>query len=202
MTARSCAPWRCASPAASATDLGLRLLRPDAARTRWLVASPDPATAALVLRRRLAPYGVEVTSTAEAIAALGAVRTAYLDAFLALGGVGLGFAVLGMAALVLRSAEERRWEVALLSALGLARRRWAVLLAGEHILLLVVGMALGSAAALLVSLSALTAPGATMAWSAVGLVLGGVLLLGVLLALLAGCWGARHQPARTLAAER
>lgn len=180
----------------------LRLLRPDAARTRWLVASPDPAAAALVLRRRLAPYGVEVTPTASAIAAVGAVRTAYLDAFLALGGVGLGFAVLGVAALVLRSAEERRWEGALLGALGLARQRWAILLAGEQALLLAVGMALGTAAALAASLPALTAPGAAVAWPAVVLVLGGVLLLGALLALLAGWWGARRAPARTLAAER
>lgn len=180
----------------------LRQLRPDAARTRWLVSSPDPAAAALVLRRRLAPYGVEVTSTASAIAAVGAVRTAYLDAFLALGGVGLGFAVLGVAALVLRSAEERRWEGALLTALGLARRRWAILLAGEQALLLVTGMALGSTVALLASLPALTAPGAAVAWPAVTLVLGGVLLLGALLALLAGWWGARRTPARTLAAER
>lgn len=180
----------------------LRQLRPDAARTRWLVASPDPAAAALALRRRLAPYGVEVTTTASAIAAVGAVRTAYLDAFLALGGVGLGFAVLGVAALVLRSAEERRWEGALLSALGLARRRWALLLAGEQALQLAVGMALGTAAALAASLPALAAPGAAVAWPTVILVLGGVLLLGALLALLAGWWGARRAPARTLAAER
>jgi ABC-type lipoprotein release transport system permease subunit len=180
----------------------LAQLRPDAQRTRWLVDAPEAAMAATILRRRLAGYGATVTTTGEAIAAVAAVRTAYLDAFLALGGVGLFLAVLGLAALVLRSAEERRWESALLAALGVGRGRLALVIAAEQALLCVAGLVLGTVCALIGGAPALMAPGAAVAWSAVVIVLGGVCLVGIIGSAIAGWLGAVPRPARMLAEER
>jgi len=65
-------------------------------------------------------------------------------------GLGLLTAVVFLAAGVLRSARERRAEIAVLRAAGLPRRSVALLLAAQPMLLVLVGAALGTVTGIVV----------------------------------------------------
>lgn len=153
---------------------------------RWLVAAPPERTGPLadILRRRLGPLGATVTPTRDIIASVLAVQNTYLAAFLALGGLGLALAAVGLAALLARTALERRWEWALLATCGVGRSRRALLLAAEHLLLVLIGLITGLATALIATAPALAAPGTVPAWGTVAAVLGLVLVAATLAALI------------------
>jgi putative ABC transport system permease protein len=102
-----------------------------------------------VLERALADRGLEVTSTAERLAAFLAVENTYLTTFQALGGLGLVLGSLGLAVVLLRSVWERRGELALLRAVGWSKAALGWLVLAENAFLLAVGLGVGAAAALL-----------------------------------------------------
>lgn len=154
-----------------------------AAPQRFLISLPPEraATAAALLRRRLAGLGAEVETTAALVAAQHAVRDAYLSLFLALGGLGLLIGAGGLAVLLARGALERRAELAVLAALG--RRPGLLLFTGQAVAL-AVGLAVGLAAAALLSVFLPPAGGWGGAWPALALVAG----TGLASAALAARW--------------
>ena len=96
--------------------------------------------------------------------------------------------------MVARNTIERRAELALLGAVGFARRRVVRLVATEHAVLLGVGLLAGVAAAVLSILPALQTPGARVATPRMGLVLLALGAGGMLWTLLAARFalGRRH----------
>jgi ABC-type lipoprotein release transport system permease subunit len=102
-----------------------------------------------VLEMALGDRGFEVTPSLERLQAYLAVENTYLSTFQALGGLGLFLGTLGLAVVLLRSVWERRSELALLRALGYRHRALGWLLLSENGFLLVAGLAMGTAAALL-----------------------------------------------------
>ena len=66
--------------------------------------------------------GVHVETTVERLRTLGRMESNYLDMFLVLGGFGLALGVIGVALVIARSIEERRYEFALLQALGIKKK--------------------------------------------------------------------------------
>src|SRR5262249_33673744 len=94
-------------------------------------------------------FGFTVTPVGERMALYREVENTYLAIFQALGGLGLLLGTLGLGVVLLKSVEERRWELAALTAFGFRRRRLAALLLLENGVLLVLGLALGTAAGLL-----------------------------------------------------
>ncbi len=128
----------------------LRIFPAESGYRFFLIEAP-PARAAAVttlLESRLADDGFDVSSTAERLASYFAVENAYLSTFQALGGLGLLLGTVGLGAVLLRNAFERRRELALARAIGFGRGALRTVVLAENLLLLLAGLSLGTVAAL------------------------------------------------------
>src|SRR5260370_40000614 len=96
----------------------------------------------------LADRGVEVTRTSDRLASYLAVENTYLSTFQALGGLGLVLGSLGLGVVLLRRVWERRGVLALLRALGFRRLTLGFLVPAENGFLLLLGLGIVAAAAL------------------------------------------------------
>ena len=112
------------------------------------------------LEDRYADLGLVVQGAEERLRMFWAVEHGYLAIFLALGGLGLLLASLGMGVVVLRNMAERREEHALLLTLGFPRGTIGRLVLLEHAGIFAAGVIGGSAAALLAVAPMLAEPGA------------------------------------------
>ena len=101
-----------------------------------------------LLRRNLDDFGVTVETTPQRLAAYHAVADSYIAAFQFLGVLGLMVGALGLVVVLARNVIQRRAELALLQALGFTRGRVTLMLVIEHGSLLLLGLLLGVAAAL------------------------------------------------------
>jgi putative ABC transport system permease protein len=143
-----------------------------------------------LLNTALADRGFEAVPTAERLQAYLAVENTYLSTFQALGGLGLVLGSLGLAVVLLRSVWERRSELALLRALGFRRLTLVWLVLAENGFLLMLGLAAGTASALLSAAPHLIRQAAGTPWLsligvlaatvAVGLAVGALAALGAL----------------------
>ena len=97
----------------------------------------------------LADNGLTIQTTMSRVEKYLAVENTYLATFQALGKLGLLLGAVGLAIVLLRSVWERRAELALLRALGFTRRSLAWLVLAENILLLLVGLVVGTLSAIL-----------------------------------------------------
>jgi ABC-type lipoprotein release transport system permease subunit len=147
----------------------------------FLIAPPPGQEAEVrrVLERALADRGFEVTPTRQRLQAYLAVENTYLSTFQALGGLGLLLGSLGLAVVLLRAVWERRGELALLRALGYRRATLAWLVLAENSFLLLAGLAVGSAAALLSILPQLVRGAGSVPWAQLVLLFAGVLVLAL-----------------------
>ena len=153
----------------------------------FLVDGPEsmiPETAAL-LEERLQDYGVELIPTAERLARFNQVENTYLSIFLALGGMGLLIGSVGLAIVVLRNVLERRSELALLQAVGFARRSIRWLMLSEHGILLAAGALFGMVSAFLAVLPSLLSSGVEIPWAFLLGVVGAIILSSFLWIILA-----------------
>ena len=151
----------------------------------FLLDPPTAGAAAVTatLESRLAPFGFDVTSAAEKLASFEVVQNTYLSTFQLLGGLGLLLGTVGLGVVLLRNVLERRGELATLRAFGFRRARLGRLVLFETAFLLVVGMAIGSVAALVSvapRLAVLDVP-----WGSLAATLGLVLAVGLLSCLFA-----------------
>ena len=148
----------------------------------FLVDAPAASTEALsaTLTRALQDTGLEVTPAARRLDMFNAVQNTYLNTFQILGGLGLLLGSVGLGVVVLRNVFERRGELALMQAVGFERSALQRLVLVEHSALLVLGLLVGTVAALVAVLPALVTPGAGVPWGSLSLTLLGVLLNGAL----------------------
>jgi hypothetical protein len=140
------------------------------------VDGADDGVAASRLRTALARHGAEVQGTVERLRSQYRVEATYLDMFLVLGGLGLLVATVGVGLVVLRNAEERRKELAVLAMIGFRRKDRARLLWGSVAPAQAAGLAAGVVAAGVALWPALRQAGAGVPW---GTVVGLVLLVGI-----------------------
>lgn len=91
--------------------------------------------------------GFDVVSSSEVLTKLLSVQNTYISAFQSLGALGLLLGTFGLAAVQLRSVNERRRELALLRAVGFAPQRISNILLLETSILLFSGMLIGILAA-------------------------------------------------------
>ena len=145
----------------------------------FLIDCPAPRTQQVgrTLEDLCSDQGLETTDTHELLLELLAVQNTYLSTFQSLGGLGLLLGTLGLMAVQLRSVFERRGELALLRAVGFARRRIAALVMLEHMMLLLGGLTVGVLAAAVALLPHLWLGGAEPPLGTLSLVL--ALILGV-----------------------
>ncbi len=161
----------------------------------FLFDAPAEQAAAMgpALERDLEDYGFDAVGTAEKLESFHLVQNTYLSTFRSLGGLGLLLGTLGLAIVLLRSAIERRGELAALRAFGFGRSKLLLLIIAENAWLLIVGLAIGTLAALLTALSNLLAHAESVPWGALGLTLGGILAFALTACSLAA-WAALNTP--------
>ena len=117
-------------------------------RVLLVETAPERVTAAAeVFERALTDLGADATPTAERLAGFHKVENTYLSTFQALGGLGLLLGTVGLATVLLRNLLERRRELALLRAVGYARRHFLIMVLVENALLLASGLAAGAVCA-------------------------------------------------------
>jgi ABC-type lipoprotein release transport system permease subunit len=153
----------------------------------FLVDTPESKSAEVAgaLEEQLGDFGFDVVSTGERLAGFHRVENTYLSTFQALGGLGLILGTVGLAAVLLRNVLERRRELALLRAIGYNRSHLRIMVLAENLLLLVFGLATGTACALLAISPTLLSRGGRLPGAALGLLLMAVLAAGLIASLVA-----------------
>jgi hypothetical protein len=155
-------------------------LYPGEEGSRFFVIQTPPGRAGDVKRlldAGLADRGFQATSAAQRLGSYLAVENTYLATFQALGGLGLVLGSLGLAVVLLRGVWERRGELALLRAVGYRRGALGWLVLAENAFLLLLGLAAGTASALVAVAPHLAAGGAP--WVHLLLLLALVLAVGL-----------------------
>lgn len=115
----------------------------------FLIRTPQAIEVARVLENRLGDVGMDITPTRTVLARLMAVQNTYLKTFQSLGALGLLLGTVGLAIAQLRSALERQGELAVMRAIGFARRRLAATVMWETVLVLAAGIGSGVLCAVL-----------------------------------------------------
>jgi len=133
----------------------------------------------VLLETQLEDYGFDANDAAEKLANFLAVQNTYLSTFQSLGALGLLLGTLGLAVAQLRSVIERRGELALLRSTGFRRSRLATLVLSENGVLLLTGLGIGSAAALVAVLPHWLLNGATVPWQTLALLLATITAAGL-----------------------
>ena len=132
-----------------------------------------------IVSQAFVDYGAVSTSTRARLEEFHQVENTYLSTFQALGGLGLLLGTFGLGAVLLRNADERRQEWALLRAAGYQRGDFAKLGFWENALLLTAGLAAGSIAAAIAILPVLGERDAGGSITLLTLLLAGVLAFGL-----------------------
>ena len=146
----------------------------------FLIDAPagSATTLSADLTRALQDTGLEITSAPKRLAMFNAVQNTYLDTFQMLGGLGLLLGSVGLGVVVLRNVFERRGELAVMQAVGFERSALQRFVLVEHAALLVLGLGVGTLAAVVAVLPALLSPGAQVPWASLAVTLLAVLLNG------------------------
>ena len=117
----------------------------------FLIDAPPSRDAALAtqLESSLSDFGLDVTESATRLNAFHRVENTYIATFQTLGALGLLLGTVGLAAVLLRNAFERRREMALLQAVGYRLRNLRRIVTMENVRLLGLGLIAGIVPALL-----------------------------------------------------
>jgi hypothetical protein len=159
----------------------LRLF-PDVQGFRFFLLSVAPARAqevAGVLENALSDYGFDIQPTEEVLAGFHKVENTYLSTFRSLGALGLVLGTVGLGAILLRNVLERRRELALLRAVGYRFRHLALMVLAENLLLLLLGLATGTACAVLAVTPEVSLRGGHLPVASLALLLAAVLVTGI-----------------------
>jgi putative ABC transport system permease protein len=157
----------------------VRLFPTQEGRQFFLIDASDPRSVQSALTRALAAEGGQVTPTIDRIAGYLAVENTYLSTFQALGGLGLLLGAVGLSIVLVRGVWERRAELALLRAVGFRGGQLAMLVLAENAILLVLGLGVGTIAALAAVMPHLVGTGATVLWGQLAALLGLVAAIGL-----------------------
>ena len=164
-------------------------LFPEQEGYRVLLVDAPPGRIADVSDRiedALADFGADATPAADRLASFHRVENTYLSTFQTLGGLGLLLGTVGLAAVMLRNAVERRRELGLLGAVGFQPRHFLIMAAAENALLLAGGLVAGALCAAIAIAPAVVERGGRMPLTAAGsLLIFAVFVTGLLSSLLA-----------------
>jgi len=115
----------------------------------FLIDAPGGGDAELMreITKALAARGAAFEPAGARLATYAQVQNTYISIFSVLGGLGVLLGTAGVGLLIARNVLERRGEMGLMSALGFRRRALVGMVMGEHLLLVVAGVAIGALAA-------------------------------------------------------
>jgi ABC-type antimicrobial peptide transport system permease subunit len=154
---------------------------PDAEGYRFFLIDAPPGREAAVseaLESRLSDFGLDVTEAAVRLRAYHQVENTYIATFQTLGALGLVLGTVGLGAVLLRNAFERRRELALLQAVGFRSADLRRMVLSENALLLGLGLLAGLLPALVAVLPALRERGGGLPLLAVGGLLAALAVVG------------------------
>lgn len=154
-----------------------------------------------VLRETLGELGFDVRRTSDVLAAYADVQNTYLSAFETLGGLGLLLATFGIVTVLLRSVVERRAELAMMLAVGFRTARLTAMVLLENALLLVIGVAIGTVAALVAAAPQLTSTVADVRWMSLAFTLAATVAVGLVSCTLAARASVRGELIAALRSE-
>jgi hypothetical protein len=132
------------------------------------------------LSAALTDFGLELTPTAERLAAFYSVEHTYLSIFQMLGGLGLVLGSAGLGLVVLRNVLDRRGELAMLQAVGLAKAALKRMVLYEHAGLMLVGLTCGVVAAFVAVAPALQSAAAEVPYYSLILIIAAIIISGVI----------------------
>lgn len=155
-----------------------------------------------LLDQHLDAYGMDVTTTAFRLARYRAVENTYMSTFQMIGGLGVLLGTLGVGVLMMRSAAERRGELAALRAIGFSHARLQGLLTLETVLLIAGGVVAGFVAGVLATAPTLVDRGFAAPWSDVFVTMAAVVVAGLLSGRLTAWVALRAPIVETLKADR
>ena len=157
-----------------------RLFPSRAGQSVYLIKTPQKNDELVeLLETRLADYGFDVSSTAARLASYKVVANTYLSTFQTLGGLGLLLGTLGQAIVLIRSVVERRGELATLRAFGYRQSTLARMVGLESVLLLLLGVTLGSVSALIGVAPLVSGASRSLPWLSLAKTLGLVMMVGL-----------------------
>lgn len=154
-------------------------LYPDHSGYQALLVETEADQTALALEDAFADEGLDAMRSSDRLAGFLVVENTYLSTFRSLGGLGLLLGTFGLAVVMIRSSLERRGELALLQAVGFARRSIVRLIFAENSVLLLFGVAAGTGAALIAVAPHLASGAADPPWGALIVTLGTIVGLGL-----------------------
>lgn len=132
-----------------------------------------------LLEQRLRDMGLSAQDCRVKLAGQFAMQNMYIAIFQILGALGLLLGSFGLAAVLMRSVLERRGELALMRSIGYPQKRLLGVLIWENAVLLILGLGLGTLAAVVAVLPIVLQPGRPPALNLVGGLLVAVLLAGL-----------------------
>lgn len=144
------------------------------------------------LERAFAYEGLRFVTTRERLAALLSVQNTYLSTFQSLGGLGLLLGTFGLGAVVFRGLMERRSEIAILRAIGFSATRIQALILLENLALLLFGLAIGAAGAVVAVGPQLLSGRGHIPWGAACEMGGAMVMIGLITGFFAGRWALRQ----------
>ena len=133
-----------------------------------------------MLNEQFIDRGIEISSTSQRLAEFNSVTNSYLTVFMMLGGLGILIGTIGLGIVLLRNLQDRKYELALLKALGYQKNQIFKLIITENLLILFLGLITGIIAAFIGILPSLLSPSFTLPYGFVLLLLGSILLVGFL----------------------
>lgn len=165
------------------SEANFKRIFPSVTQPRYFLidAPPDKADKlARSLRENLGDMGLEVRTTREVLNAFLSVQNTYLSVFLALGGLGVLLGTVGMVAVLLRGALERKREFALMLATGTTRHALRRLLIIENAGLLVSGLLCGTISALVAVAPQVASVESRVNWPTIAGMLFAILAVGLI----------------------
>ena len=178
------------------SEENFRRLFPEVVGYQYFLVKTDPACQSLAsqfLETHFEEYGFDAEPVADRLARFLAVQNTYLMTFQTLGGLGLLLGTIGLGVVMLRNVLERRGEIALMRSIGLTGGRigWMIFL--ENLLMLLIGIVLGTISAQLAMWPHLQSSAAQVPWVSLGGLLLSVLVVGSVGGLVA-VWRAARLP--------
>ena len=164
---------------------GYRVWMIDTSGERRGGTSVPPGELTTHLEDRLSDFGLDVIDTHERWASYHQVENTYLATFQALGSLGLLLGTVGLGAVLARNVLERRREIGLLTAVGYAPSNVRSMVLSEGLALVLGGLLLGTACAVIAILPALRDRAQSMPIGSLASLLMGVVITGAIASLVA-----------------
>ncbi len=138
------------------------------------------------LNMSLRDFGISIQTSRARLAEFSSIENTYLSIFLLLGALGLLIGTLGLGIVLARNIQQRQSEIALQRAIGLSKIKIFQAIVLEYCSLMLIGILMGSIAAIVSVLPGLLSPGAEVQISLLFGLIGAIILNGIIWILIFG----------------